>query len=92
MNNYYHLISLESGRVMAQLDIETIEQLPIKQSINQDIIVGLVDKIISLNNELSKIDSEDKRVLIQSEIEKIDREIEIQICQIYGISDKEILI
>ncbi|MBW2984472.1 N-6 DNA methylase [Candidatus Woesearchaeota archaeon] len=30
MNHYYHLISLEFGRAMAQTDIETLERLPIK--------------------------------------------------------------
>jgi len=29
MNYYYHLISLEMGRAMAQIDIETIDQLPL---------------------------------------------------------------
>ncbi|MFQ6054947.1 MAG: Eco57I restriction-modification methylase domain-containing protein, partial [Methanosarcinales archaeon] len=29
LNHYYHLISIEFGRAMAQTDIETIEQLPI---------------------------------------------------------------
>jgi hypothetical protein len=31
MNRYYHLISLELGRTMAQTDIETLELLPIRQ-------------------------------------------------------------
>ncbi len=31
MNHYYHLISLELGRTLAQTDIETIEELPIKK-------------------------------------------------------------
>ena len=66
MNHYYHLISLELGRAMAQTDIETIEQLPIRE-INfsnqkekqiHDEMVKLVDKMITLNkqkNELLRI-------------------------------------
>lgn len=32
MNRYYHLISLEYGRAMAQTDIETLELLPIRDA------------------------------------------------------------
>ncbi|MEI6390206.1 MAG: TaqI-like C-terminal specificity domain-containing protein [Verrucomicrobiota bacterium] len=31
MNRYYHLISLESGRAMAQTDIETLDLLPVRE-------------------------------------------------------------
>lgn len=32
MNRYYHLISLEYGRAMAQTDIETLELLPLREA------------------------------------------------------------
>lgn len=64
--------------------------VPIKQSLQQSVVVDLVDKIISLNKELNKIDEEDKRVSIQAEINKVDEEIESQICQIYGVSIDQI--
>lgn len=52
MNKYYKLISLESGRTMAQTDIETLETLPIKIPKNneQKIIIDLVQKIIDSKN------------------------------------------
>jgi adenine-specific DNA-methyltransferase len=31
MNRYYHLISLEKGRAMAQTDIETVDLIPIRE-------------------------------------------------------------
>lgn len=61
MNHYYHLISLELGRALAQTDIETIEQLPIckidfsklEEKIIHDELVKLANKIILLNKQRS---------------------------------------
>lgn len=94
LNHYYHLISLEYGRAMAQTDIETIEQLPIKQAPNkqQSVIVNLVDKIISLNKELATIENEEKQSSIQEKIDKVDEEIDVQIWQLYGMSNNQIRI
>ena len=89
MNLYYHLISLESGRVMAQLDIETIEQLPIKRSSQESSIVAAVDKILSLNKQLSTINNEDQQKSIQAEIRNLDEDIDAQVCQAYGISKNQ---
>lgn len=87
MNHYYHLISLEFGRAMAQTDIETIEQLPIKQPSKgqQDEIVNLVNKILALNKELSTADKEESLASIKAEIEKVDKEIDTKVYQLYDI-------
>ncbi|NOQ32830.1 MAG: N-6 DNA methylase, partial [Methanosarcinales archaeon] len=65
MNHYYHLISLELGRVMAQTDIETIEQLPIAPANpdEQKPIIELVDCMIAFNKELHKINIDFDRYL-----------------------------
>jgi type I restriction-modification system DNA methylase subunit len=88
MNRYYKLISLESGRVMAQLDIETIELLPIKQASEQQQskIANLVDELIGLNKALSKTSSEIDIASISAKVEGIDGELEEQVCLLYGIS------
>ena len=80
MNHYYHLISLEFGRAMAQTDIETLELLPIKQAFKEqkDEIVELVDKLLTLHKK--PIDKE-----IQAEIENVDKEIDGKVCQLYDI-------
>lgn len=80
MNHYYHLISLEFGRAMAQTDIETLELLPIKQASKEqkDEIVELVDKLLTLHKK--PIDKE-----IQAEIENVDKEIDDKVCQLYDI-------
>lgn len=84
MNQYYHLISLEFGRAMAQTDIETLELLPIKQSSKEqkDEIVELVNKILTLNKELITNDKDDS---IHAEIDKIDKEIDAKVYQLYSV-------
>ncbi|MBA7688529.1 hypothetical protein ES703_97013 [subsurface metagenome] len=86
MNHYYHLISLEFGRTMAQTDIETLELLPIKQASKEqkDMIVNLVNKMVVLTTELIS-DKQNNTDNIRAEIEKVDSEIDDKVCQIYDI-------
>jgi hypothetical protein len=80
MNNYYHLISLEFGRAMAQTDIETLELLPIKQASQEqkNEIVVLVDKLLALHKK--PIGEE-----TQAEIENVDKEIDFKVYLLYDI-------
>jgi adenine-specific DNA-methyltransferase len=85
MNDYYHLISLELKRALAQTDIETIEQLPIKfasKKIEEE-VVKLVDDILLLNQNLQKAKSGAEAEKIKDKINKVDQKIEKRICQIY---------
>jgi len=86
MNHYYHLISLELGRAMAQTDIETIEQLPIKKAspVAQSRIAKLVDKILRLNEQLQKEKVGKKAEDLKKGIETIDEKIEEEVKKIYG--------
>lgn len=88
MNHYYHLISLELGRPMAQTDIETIEQLPIKKASKQlqKTIIKLVDQMLSLNEKLLK--AEDGKLVknLKKAIEVVDEKIEKKVKQIYGFA------
>lgn len=88
MNHYYRLISLELGRAMAQTDIETIEQLPIKKASKQlqKTIIQLVDQMLSLNEKLLK--AEDGKLVknLKKEIEVVDEKIEKKVKQIYGFA------
>jgi hypothetical protein len=59
MNRYYHLISLELGRPMAQTDIETLELLPMREADPSTIerierVVAVIDDP-SLQSELDTI-------------------------------------
>ncbi len=88
MNHYYHLISLELGRPMAQTDIETIEQLPIKKASKQlqKTIIKLVDRMLSLNEKLLKAEDGKQVKNLKKEIETVDEKIEKKIKQIYGFA------
>jgi adenine-specific DNA-methyltransferase len=88
MNHYYHLISLELGRAMAQTDIETIEQLPIKKApqITQRGIAKLVDKILLLNEQLQKTKTSKQAEDLKKEIETVDQKIEEKVRKIYGFA------
>lgn len=80
MNWYYKTISLETGRTMAQTDIETIEGLPLKEASTkeQQQIIELVDQI--LINKKRGIDS----------TENFEMEIDQLIFNLYGLSQEEI--
>ncbi len=91
MNHYYHIISLELGRTMAQLDIETIEQLPIKRVAKEEQmeIVTFIDKMLTLNKQVNDPVFADKKEGIEKEIEKTDQKINENVYQLYEITEKE---
>ncbi|MFC1558664.1 Eco57I restriction-modification methylase domain-containing protein [candidate division KSB1 bacterium] len=62
MDEYYRTISLESGRALAQIDIETINELPIKYTDkkNQRKIANIVWKIMRQKNPKKIISLEKK--------------------------------
>jgi len=70
-----------------------IEQLPIKQipESQQQPIIKLVDKMLSLNKRLNEIGDKktDERARIEGEIKKTDNEIDKLVYKIYGITDEE---
>jgi len=84
MDHYYHLISLEKGRAMAQIDIDVLEQLPIKSATpeKQKEFTVLVDKILELNKRLSGSDQGKK---IRKEIQYIDNQIDRKVFELYSI-------
>jgi adenine-specific DNA-methyltransferase len=86
MNHYYHLISLELGRTLAQTDIETIEQLPIRKAAKteQRTIARLVDKMLLLNEQLQKAKTGKQTEDLKKEIGVIDEKIEKKVRKIYG--------
>ena len=87
MNHYYHLISLEFGRAMAQTDIETLELLPIKEAPKEqkEIIVELVNTMLSLNKDRYLPNKEDSIGEIEAKIKETENQIDKQICGLYGI-------
>ena len=91
MNHYYHLISLELGRTMAQLDIETIEQLPIREATKQEQgeLAALVDKMLSLDKQLNDPAFAGQQEVIRKEIEATDIQIDEKVFDLYGLTEEE---
>jgi len=81
LNYYYHLISLETGRTMAQIDIETLEELPIKESSDHIVesILSLVDKNILASKENNK-----------TNISEHEKQIDELVYKLYGLTQEEI--
>lgn len=92
LNCFYRLISLESGRILAQTDIETIELLPIpaaKAEIQAQ-LAGLAKRMAEL------AEKKHSGKLAPSHVDRLDREIaatdaEIDdlVFKLYGITDSE---
>ena len=96
MNHYYHLISLELGRAMAQTDIETIEKLPIrridfdnpKEKKMHDDLVALVERMLELNKRLKEAVGRERQGL-ERKIERTDGEIDELVYRLYGLTEEE---
>lgn len=82
LNFYYQSISLESGRTMAQTDIETIEQIPIYSATpeQQRPLIEMTDKMLELNKKLQEtkkpfyklVNEEIRNKISLREIEELD--------------------
>jgi len=81
---FYRGISQEEGRTFAQVKLERLKKLPIFPAIKevQKEFVQLVDKMLSLNEQLNDPALANRRVAIQKEIEDVDREIDEKVFDI----------
>jgi hypothetical protein len=88
INYYYRLISLETGRTMAQTDIETLELLPVKipSSNIQNKIVYLVDQILFITKDKDYLENSQK----QAKVHEYERQIDQTVYKLYGLTDGEI--
>ena len=72
---------------------EFLEHLPIRiaSTIQQQNMIKLADKMLSLNKRLSEIGEKrtDERAKVEQEIKKTDSEIDELIYGIYGITETE---
>jgi adenine-specific DNA-methyltransferase len=96
LNHYYHLVSLELGRAMAQTDIETIEKLPIRRIdfddpadvARHDRLVALVEEMLQLHTECAGACRNDGDV--ERRIERLDTQIDALVCELYEVTEEEI--
>jgi len=89
LNYYYRSLALESGRAMAQTDIETIEELPMKSisSTYEIQVIKLVDNILDLTKEDDYLDNLGK----QDKVKELESQIDRIIYKIYDLTQKEII-
>lgn len=72
-----------------------LDELPIKivSEEKRKEIVCLVDKILSFNNQLKVVsENSDKWNEVKKEIEKTDKEIDVKVYDLYGLTEEEIKI
>ncbi len=72
---------------------EAVRNLPIKRipESQQQTVISLVDKILSLNKRLNEIKDKqtDEKTRLEKEIQKIDNEIDKEVYKLYGITKEE---
>ena len=83
INKYYHLISLEEGRVMAQTDIETLDLLPIKVVTlkEQKKVIAVVEQLLAA-----------KRRDAEADTSALERELDELVYALYDLTPAEIKI
>lgn len=95
INWYYATNYSNKSELTVNISKTYLEQLPIKKAnkIEQKIIVGLVSRIILLNNELHHIpENSNKWNEIKSEIEKVNEKIDEEVYKLYDLTQEEIAI
>jgi len=96
----YRLLSLEGGRVLAQVKPTVLANLPIRtlnlgnseEKAEHNLMISLVDKIISLKPRLRTAQTDSERTTLQNAISATDRQIDELVYKFYGLSEKEIKI
>ncbi len=100
INTYYQLTTLETGRALAQTDIETLSALPIRaidfsdstEQTCHDRMVQLVESMQSLHNDLQRAKIDHERELIQRQINATDKQIDQLVYRLYDLTDEQIQI
>ncbi len=100
MNHFYHLVSLELGRTMAQTDIETLEKLPIcpinfddaAEKAKHDKMVALVESMLKLHKDKAGARLGQEKAVLQQQIEATDAQIDRLVYDLYGLTEEEIKI
>ena len=88
-----NLINYWFKKLFVDINIKRIylKQIPIKKDKSrQNQLIKLVDKIISLNNQLMKTEDKTNRTIdLEDEIKRTDKEINEEVYEIYGIKEEE---
>jgi hypothetical protein len=94
----YRLLTLEEGRVLAQVKPIILYQLPIctidfdnpDDVTKHDKMVKLVERMLDLQKKLSAAKIPDEKTKIQRQIDATDKQIDKLVYDLYGLTDSEI--
>lgn len=88
INYYYKLITLSYNRILAQINIETIERIPIKEIFPaaQQPFINLVDRILAITKDEDYPQNPQK----QSQVRALEQEIDQMVYELYGLTEEEI--
>ncbi len=94
----YRLISIESGRVLAQVKPKVISQLPIhtidfsnpKEVAKHDKLVSLVDNMLGLQKKYREARMERDKEIYERQIKIVDGQIDGLVYDLYGLTEEEI--
>jgi type I restriction-modification system DNA methylase subunit len=93
LNTYYRILFATKADLTVNVTQGYLSQLPIRtiSESQQQPLIKLVDKMLSLNKRLNKIGDKktDERTKIEEEIKKTDAEIDEIVYKIYGMNEKE---
>jgi type I restriction-modification system DNA methylase subunit len=93
LNWYYSTNFSNKSELTVNVSKTFLEQLPIKivPESQQQPLIKLVDKILSLNKHLNEIGDKrtDERTRVEEEIKKTDAEIDELVYKIYGLTEEE---
>lgn len=90
INYYYKTTTLSSGRVMPQVNIETVEKIPIKKISleEQSKFIEIVNNILETDRGKNKVDNDNSESLIEQYKTDIDK----LVYELYGLTKDEIKI
>jgi type I restriction-modification system DNA methylase subunit len=95
INFYYRATFTSFANVTVNATQGYLSEIPIKipSPKQQKEIIELVDRILDLNQQLQKINPKsDRGIKLQEEINRIDKQIDQKVYDIYGLTEKEIKI
>ncbi|MBP6977539.1 MAG: N-6 DNA methylase [Lentimicrobiaceae bacterium] len=96
----YRLLSMEKGRMLAQVKPTLLNELPIRiidnhipeEKQTHDRIIQLVDNVTKLNTELHIHQLDTSRQQIQRAIDHAEKRIDQLVYELYGLTEEEIKI
>lgn len=96
----YRFLSLEEGRVLAQVKPTVLANLPIRtlnlskstEKAQYDRLIVLVDKMMGLMPSLRVARTESERAMLQNAVDATNHQINQLIFELYGLSEDEIKI